>query len=133
MPWNAEPTGGFTPSGVEPWLPLGTPASCNVADQREEPGSVLHFCRDLIALRRASPDLRSGVYAAIDAPDGVWEWRRGDRTVVAVNASDQPSELSFGGGAVLIGTRRERDGEPVGDRVSLEPWEALVLSERPAG
>jgi alpha-glucosidase len=130
MPWNDGPAGGFTRAGVEPWLPAGSPASCNVADQREEPGSALHLCRDLIALRRSSPDLRSGAYAALDTQEGVWAWRRGDRTVVALNASDQPSDLPFGGGEVLIGTRRERDGQPTGDRVRMEPWEALVLSEQ---
>lgn len=133
MPWNDRPAGGFTLDGVDPWLPIGTPASCNVSDQREEAGSVLHLCRDVIALRRSSHDLRSGAYVALDAQEGVWAWRRGDRTVVAVNAADQPAALAFGGGEVLIGTRRERDGQPAGDHVRMEPWEALILSERPLG
>jgi alpha-glucosidase len=132
MPWTAEPTGGFTGAGVVPWLPIGTPASCNVADQREDPGSVLHLCRDLIALRRANADLRSGAYVAIDAQEGVWAWRRGDHTVVAVNGSDVRADIRFGRGEVLLGTRRERDGQPAGDQVTLEPWEAVVLRERPA-
>jgi alpha-glucosidase len=132
MPWTGESTGGFTRPGVDPWLPIDTPASCNVADQREDPRSVLHLCRDLIALRRRNDDLRSGTYAALDAHEGVWAWRRGDHTVVAVNASGQPSDLTCAGGAVLIGTRRERDGQEVGDRVRMESWEALIISERPA-
>jgi len=132
MPWTAEPTGGFTAAGVVPWLPIGTPTSCNVADQREDPASVLHLCRDLIALRRANADLRSGAYVAIGTQEGVWAWRRGDHTVVAVNGSDHPTDIRFGGGEVLLGTRRERDGQPAGDQVTLEPWEAVVLRERPA-
>ena len=43
--------GSPTP-GVEPWLPFGDAAACNVAAQREDPDSTLHLVRDLIALRR---------------------------------------------------------------------------------
>jgi alpha-glucosidase len=133
MTWTGDPTGGFTRSGVEPWLPMGDPASRNVADLREDPGSVLRLCRDLIALRRTRPDLRTGPYATIDAPDGAWAWRRGNETAVVVNCSDVPVEVALGEGEVLVGSRRERDGQRVRDALSVEPWEALVLSQdRPA-
>ena len=58
--------------------PEGRPPSRNVADQRDDPGSVLRLTRDLISLRRARADLRSGSYATLQAPEGVWAWRRGD-------------------------------------------------------
>jgi alpha-glucosidase len=128
MPWSSEPAGGFTRPGVEPWLPMGAPASCNVAGQREDPGSVLHLCRDLIALRRARPDLGRGAYIAIDAPDGVWAWRRADHTIVAVSCSDVAEEVDLGAGDVLLGTRPERNGQPVRKPLRLEPWEGVVLS-----
>ena len=54
MPWTAEPGGGFTTAEATPWLPFGDLAARNVAAQREDPGSVLHLVRDLIALRRAA-------------------------------------------------------------------------------
>jgi alpha-glucosidase len=131
MPWTGEPGGGFTGPGVDPWLPLGDPRSCNVEDQRRDPESVLHLCRDLIALRRTRSDLRAGSYVAFDAPEGVWAWRRGDHTIVVVSCVDRPTELPIGGGAVLIGTRRERDGELVQGSLLLEPWEAFVVSDGP--
>jgi alpha-glucosidase len=133
MPWTGDPAGGFTRRGVEPWLPLGDPTSCNVEDQRRDPGSVLHLSRDLIALRRARPDLRTGSYTAVDAPEDVWAWRRGGHTVVVVSCSDRPLEMPVDGGAVLIGTRRERGGERVGGSLRLEAWEAVVLDARPGG
>ena len=37
MPWSPEPGAGFTEAGVEPWLPFGDVAACNVADQRRDP------------------------------------------------------------------------------------------------
>ncbi len=53
MPWTSEPGGGFSAPGVRPWLPMGDPAACNVADQEDDPDSVLSFCRRAIAARRA--------------------------------------------------------------------------------
>src|SRR3712207_216353 len=50
MQWSAEPGAGFTTPEARPWLPLGDAGACNVADQRSDPGSVLHLVRDLIAL-----------------------------------------------------------------------------------
>ena len=128
MHWTAE--GGFTEPGVDPWLPMGDAASCNVADQRDDPNSLLHLCRDLIAVRRDRDDLHSGPYEGLEGPEGVWAWRRGTVTVVAMNHGDAPATLSVGPARVLIGTDRHRDGERVEGILRLDPWEALVLEER---
>ncbi len=133
MLWTTGPTGGFTRPGVEPWLPAGDASSHNVTDQRDEPGSVLHLTRDLISLRSARADLNVGSYAAIDAPEGIWAWKRGDMTVVAMNHTTSPVDMPVGGAEVLLSTRRDRDGERIVGRVRLEPWEALVMSQRSAG
>jgi glycosidase len=113
---------------VEPWLPMGD-AGRNVADQREDPGSTLHLCRDLIALRREREDLHSGAYEALEGPEGVWAWRRGEGTVVAVNHGDASATLSVGTGEILIATERSRGAERVDGAVRLEPWEAVILAE----
>jgi alpha-glucosidase len=47
MQWDAD--GGFT-SGT-PWLPMVDPEERNVADQRDDPGSLLNHYRNLIARR----------------------------------------------------------------------------------
>ena len=51
--------------GVEPWLPFGDVAACNVADQRHDPDSMLSLTRDLIGLRDAMPELRRGAYTTL--------------------------------------------------------------------
>ena len=130
MQWTAGPAGGFTAPGTEPWLPIGDADACNVAAQREDAGSILHLCRDLIALRREREDLRSGPYAAIGSPEGVWAWRRGETTVVAVNHSDEPAELPTDADEVLLATRRSREEERLPGHVRLDPWDALVLGQR---
>jgi alpha-glucosidase len=128
MPWAPGEGWGFTRPGVTPWLPFGDHAGETVAEQREDPESPLRLTRDLIALRRERADLHAGSYETLEAPDGVWAWRRGERTAVAINLSPDPVELDLGG-TILLGSRRERDGE-VADRVRLEPSEAVVLDLR---
>jgi alpha-glucosidase len=100
LPWN----GGWR----DPWLPL-TADVAPVAAQRDDSHSFLSFCRALIARRRTSPDLLEGRYETLPAPEGVWAFRRGEHTAVAVNLSDDDVELE------LDGTRR------------LGPWEGAIL------
>jgi alpha-glucosidase len=128
MPWSGATGGGFTESGVRPWLPLGDVASCNVADQQSDPHSVLTLARDLIALRRSEPDLHLGDYRSLDAPSGVWAWARGDRHTVAINMTDAEVHLSPIVGTVRICTDRTRDGEAVTEALRLGPWEAVVVA-----
>ncbi len=127
MPWRAGPGAGFTDRGVEPWLPVGEPALGAVEDQRGDPGSVLTLVRDLLALRRASPDLRAGTYRSLEPTGEAWAWSRGDGTVVMANLG--PGEATLGGvtGRVLIGTDRRRDGDRVDGTLVVRGWEAMVV------
>ena len=126
MPWNAEPGAGFTSPDAEPWLPFGDLAAVNVAGQRSDRGSALHLTRDLIALRRAEEDLRTGAYAEVAAEGGLWAYRRGDGFLVALNlgagAASVPAD-----GTIAIGTHRQRDGEAIAGSLLLAPGEGAVL------
>jgi alpha-glucosidase len=128
MHWHGGPGAGFTDARARPWLPLGDAGACNVQAQRDDPASVLHLCRDLIAARRAGTDLTRGAYAPLDAPDGVFAYRRGAATVVAINLSPDAHELSDVPGTVLVATDRERDGERVTGPLRLPPWTGVVLT-----
>jgi alpha-glucosidase len=125
MQWSAGRGAGFTRDGVEPWLPFGD-LSRNVEAQRADAGSTLSLCRDLIALRRRRPDLHAGAYRSLPGPDGVWAFRRGDATCVALNLSEQAVSVGGLDGAVLVGTDRDRDGFRVRGTLELEPWEGVV-------
>jgi alpha-glucosidase len=127
MQWSAEAGAGFTEAGVDPWLPLGDPAAFNVAAQRGDAGSQLHLTRDLIALRRAQPDLRGGDYETLSAPAGAWAWRRGERHVVALNLSDSEVTVEGVSGRVAIATDRARDGEAVDGALTLGAWQGAVV------
>jgi alpha-glucosidase len=125
MPWTGEPGAGFAAAGIEPWLPFGD-TRVNVADERADPSSVLHLVRDLIAFRRSDDALRSGAYVPLDAPEGAWAYRRGDRVAVALNLSDEPATVPGVSGRIEIATDRARDGEALTDGVALGPWEGVV-------
>jgi alpha-glucosidase len=127
MPWTGAPGAGFTAPGVEPWLPLGDVAACNVEEQRADPSSTLRLVRDLIALRRELPDLRDGVYAPVATTGDVWAWRRGDGVLAAVNLGGAPGEVDGVTGAVRVATDRTRDGERVTGTLALAPWQGAVV------
>jgi alpha-glucosidase len=104
----------------DPWLPLGSNVA-TVAEQRENPGSVLSFCREAIALRRARKDLVSGGYAEVASPSGIWAWRRGGATGVVLNLTGSEATVPLEG-EVLLSTKGRSDPS------RLEPWEGVVVA-----
>jgi alpha-glucosidase len=121
MPWSR--AGGWT----DPWLPLED-TSQNVDDQRTDPESTLHFTRDLIALRKTLPGLRSGEYTELASPPGTWAWRRGEGTVVAINLGQEVAQISSVVGAVELATHRDREGERLDGTLRLEVAEGVIIS-----
>ncbi len=96
MSWT--PAGGFSTSS-QPYRPLSLNRSRhNAESQQRDPGSLFHFYRELIALRRASPALTMGHYEA-DRVDGlVWRFERvrgKERVLVAINYGDTPATLDL--------------------------------------
>jgi glycosidase len=97
LPWNG--------AWSDPLLPLAA-AVAPVAAQRDDEGSFLNFVRSLITQRRTNPDLVGGAYESVPSPEGVWSFRRGEHTLVAVNLSDDAAELD--------------------DGLRLAPWQGVV-------
>jgi alpha-glucosidase len=94
LPWTRD--GGWR----NPWLPLGD-TTRNVAGELGDPGSILTFVRDVITRRGVSDG-----YEPISAPEGVWAYRRGERIVIALNLSDEPTDF---------------EGRELG------PWDGMIL------
>ena len=60
--WSAEPTAGFTDADT-PWMSVNPNyTEINVADQEQDPDSVLNFYRKAIALRKSLSCVRYGTY-----------------------------------------------------------------------
>ena len=126
MPWRDVPGAGFTTPGVEPWLPIGD-ISRSVEAQRRDPTSVLRLCRTLVALRRGSADLLDGAYRSLEAPEGVWAYRRGGRTTVALNFGPEPAAVPGVVGNVVFSTEAGREGAATGRALRLGPGEGVIV------
>jgi alpha-glucosidase len=120
MRWDSSPSGGFTGDGVQPWLPYGNAAGGSVADQQADPSSILHLCRDLLALRRREFAGQLASFEQLAAPAGVWVYETGGLTVAA-NFSAEPATLNAPPGAVLLAT-----GEGALDGLVLQPWAGVI-------
>ncbi len=129
IPWDASPGHGWA---ARPWLPWPPgPDLRNVASQRQDPGSVLHLHRRLLAARRASPALRLGDLEVLDAPEGVLAWSRvhaADRRTVAVNftGAPRPVPLDGDGWVVEVASDGAGEGRPWSGRLGAD--QAVVLA-----
>jgi alpha-glucosidase len=101
MQWANAPNAGFSPAGVNTWLPVhqNYTQGVNVAEQAGDPNSLLSFYRRLLALRRATPALIAGEYTVLhqDAEDYLAFTRTtAEQTVlVALNFSERPQTLAL--------------------------------------
>lgn len=65
MQWSAEPNAGF--SKAEPWFAVNVNyPEINVADQEQDPNSLLNFYRKLIRFRKDNPVALYGTYREHD-------------------------------------------------------------------
>lgn len=88
MTWDITAHAGFT-TGT-PWLPVKPPQAARAARlQEDDPASVLHLYRAMLALRRTSADLRHGPIAFRDTPEPLLAFDRGG-TFCAFNLSPTP-------------------------------------------
>jgi alpha-glucosidase len=96
MVWDSDAQhGGF--STEQPWLHPEEPPAQGVAQQSEDPTSVLTLTRRAMALR---PRLAADATRLLPSPPGTIVLRRGGH-VVAVNLSDTPAAAPPHGGLVL--------------------------------
>ncbi len=135
MQWDATPGAGF--STTRPWLPLAANAPvCNVAVQEDEPQSMLHLARRLLALRRSLPALHSGDYTMLPTPvdDHIFVYLRGntsDGCVVILNFGAEPQTLELSAiaatASIACSTELDRTGNVDLAALELRPYEGLLL------
>jgi len=120
MQWEAGPGCGFT-SAPRPWLPVGDCLQVNVADQREDPGSLLSLTRRLLSLRRDGMIPTGGRYEEVAVGDRLWVYGVGEATV-AVNLSDEGAPVELPDGPLLVSSSPGALEDGV-----LGPWGAVVV------
>jgi alpha-glucosidase len=132
VPWTAAADHGW---GPDPWLPFPPDAGIRSAEaQRDDPASVLHLYRRMLAARKGSPALQLGTIELLPSPEGILVWHRvsgRDERVVAVSFDDDVAELPLGGSWV-VQLASDGDGSEAGAEApaTIEPDTAILL--RPA-
>ncbi|MGV9381132.1 glycoside hydrolase family 13 protein [Nonomuraea sp. NPDC003707] len=94
IPWTVDPPShGFSPGGVEPWLPQpATFAELSVEKQEGDAGSTLEFYRRALACRRDLVGSIPYTLEWLDSPEGVLFFTRGPLTC-AINCGLRPVHL----------------------------------------
>lgn len=101
MQWSNDPNAGFSPAGVETWLPINPnyKNGINVRDQLHIPISLLNYYKHLLQVRRASPALVEGEYIPLSntAKDYFSFVRKLEEQTILVilNFSGKKLELDF--------------------------------------
>jgi alpha-glucosidase len=64
LQWDASANAGFSPESVQTWLPLNPnyKQGINVADQKNDPTSMLNFYKNMLRIRKQTPALVDGDY-----------------------------------------------------------------------
>ena len=133
MQWDRSPYAGF--STTRPWLPLADNwVEQNVESLDPQPFSILSLYKRLLALRRKYEALRIGRYEALTCRDDVFGFARSlgqERLIVLLNFSQGRRTVSLESdrATVLLSTARERSGEKTASELTLDPNEAVIMTE----
>ncbi|WP_119153712.1 alpha-glucosidase [Caldimonas tepidiphila] len=138
MPWTAaDPQGGFTLPGAEPWLPLSPEQLPLAVDAQEaDAQSMLHFARAFLAWRRGRPALRTGGLRFVDAPEPLLLFERrphagdGRTLALAFNLGPAAQRLPLparwrAGSVALLPDAPLAGARLAGDTMSLPPFGAF--------
>jgi oligo-1,6-glucosidase len=141
MQWDESEHAGFT-DGV-PWIRVNPNyRQINVRQALSDPGSVFHYYRRLIALRKSNPAMVYGVYDLIlEEDEAIYAFTRtleDDRLLVILNFGAAspvftlPASLRPARAELLIGNY---EVDPADDlrQSALRPYEARVYRLRPEG
>jgi len=101
MQWFNNPNGGFSPSGVETWLPVNPnyKDGINVKDQQHNPNSLLNYYKHILRVRKNTPALIEGEYLPLqNTAKDYFAFLRvssGQTILVVLNFSEQSLDLDF--------------------------------------
>lgn len=135
-PMRWAPTEGLGFTTGTPWLePREDSAGFTVAEQHDDPHSVLNHYRELIVLRRAHRALTRGRIDVVepDAKDwfGYYRVDGADRFFIELNLSDRRLVSRHNsGGRLALGSASDGDSDSKEPGPTLAPYEARVFHVR---
>lgn len=133
MQWNETTNAGF--SKAKPWLPVpATYKTHNVADELNDPNSVLNFYKTVLKIRHDNPALLEGSYVPIDENDpNVLAYLRvykDQAVLVALNMSGTAQKVKveldksqFRSATALVTSGRS---SATGETISLDPFAVFI-------
>lgn len=138
MQWANAPNAGFSPPGVQTWLPVNPnyAQGVNVADQIDDPNSLLNFYKRILRLRKQTPALIAGDYTPIhERARNYLAFLRHSQTdqqtcLVVLNMSEKDHVLRFDlksrTARCLFSTARE--GKDIDDlsQLKIAPFEIYI-------
>ncbi len=134
--WANAANGGFSPEGVTPWLPVNPnyAQGVNVADQQQDPTSLLNFYCQAIAMRQRTPALIDGDYQVLneEAQDYLAFVRANSeqQCLVVLNFSSEPQTVTFdlpvSGAHLIFSSHARAQSEDSLSSLSLAPFETYV-------
>jgi alpha-glucosidase len=145
MQWADAPNAGFSPPGVQTWLPVNPnyAQGVNVAQQLHDPDSLLNFYRRMLRVRKQTPALIAGDYVPLheQATDYLAFVRRlatdetqgsikaGQTCLVVLNFSGRRHRLRFDLEAESVrpvfSSRERQDGDDLA-HLEIGPFEVYV-------
>ena len=131
MQWDESPNAGFSTSSST-WLPVNSNyPNINVEKELEDKGSILHYYKSLLALRKKERVLSDGDFRVIVNKDPVYAYSRNNDTtslLILLNFSSKKEKLPKGlpplNGEILLSNYDVQDTSEV---VGLHPYEALII------
>jgi alpha-glucosidase len=120
VPWDGSADHGWPTIGeARVWLPFPPDAGTrNHADQVEDPTSILHLYRRLLALRRRSSALALGRFDRLELGPGLLGYERsaeGESWVVVINFTGEEVDVAGHGRSDLVGLHVVISGDGVGE------------------
>ena len=144
MQWSKAPNAGFSPASVSTWLPLNPnyAEGFNVADQQNDPESMLNFYKRMLRLRKQIPALIEGDYTPLhETSEDYFAFLRqsqdnGQTCLVVLNLSDKTDNLKCdltSRGARCLFSSHMLEGKTVSlEALKIAPFDIFVGELRSA-
>ena len=137
MQWSDAVNGGFSPAGVEPWLPVNPDYrdGVSVSAQDDQNTSLLCFYRLALKLRKEHAALQTGEFAGIECDNTnvlvFKRWNESSELLVVLNLNPEAQrvELPSPAGRYIFGNLTT-DQTSNTTHVHLLPYQGMVFSQR---
>ena len=138
LQWSSAPNAGFSPPGVQTWLPVNPnyAMGVNVAAQEGDPNSLLNFYKGVLRLRRSTPALVAGDYRMLHPRSEAYLAfvRQDERTkhtcLVVLNLSSEEQTATFDLGGkqprLLFSSHTPEDRPLSLEWLVLAPFEVFI-------